>query len=86
MRVNARLEPEVAEKLSLLKAATRSSTSEVIRCAIDVYFEQRVGQERTPYRILEQAGLVACADGPRDLSTTYKARLSRSLRAKHGHR
>jgi hypothetical protein len=86
MRVNARLEPEVAQKLSWLKAATGGSTSDVLRCAIDVYFEQSVGQQRLPYPALEKAGLLACADGPRDLSRTYKARLARSLRAKHGHR
>jgi hypothetical protein len=86
MRVNARLEPEVAEKLRLLKATTGASTSDVLKRAIDVYYQQRMGPGRSPYTALQAAGLLACADGPADLSRDYKAELAKRLGSKHGHR
>ena len=38
------------------------------------------------YGVLDRNGFIGCAEGDRDLSTTYKARLTESLRRKHGHR
>lgn len=86
MRVNARLQPEVAQKLTLLKAATGASTSDVLKCAIDAYFQQAVGRPQLPYPALQNAGFIGCASGPPNLSRTYKARLGRSLGKKYGHR
>ena len=41
-----------------------------------------VERETRPYDVFAQHGFIGCADGPPDLSTTYKAVLTESLEAK----
>ena len=77
-RVNARLSPEVARKLAYLQRRTGKSASEVLVESIERHHAAVTTEDEGP-TLLEQAGFVACADGPADLSTTYKDALSSSL-------
>jgi len=85
-RVNARLDAESAEKLASLARDEGKSVSDVLRVAIERYYEQARSAHAAAAGILERNGFIGCADDDRDLSTTYKRRLTESLQRKHGHR
>lgn len=70
-RVSARLNPEVARKLADLQRRTGKSVSEVLAESIERH-HAAVTAEGEASTLLEQAGFVACGDGPADLSRTYK--------------
>jgi predicted DNA-binding protein len=80
-RINARLPPDVARKVAFLEKRTNKSTTEVVVQSIEHYYEA-VKDGGTAARTLEQAGFVGCATGLPDLSSSYKAELSRSLAKK----
>jgi hypothetical protein len=82
-RLNARIDAPLAKKVAALRRATRQTTTDVLRVALERYYDA-VAREARPYEILVSGGFVGCADGPVELSSTYKAELSRSLGAKHG--
>jgi hypothetical protein len=78
-RINARLPPDVARKVAYLERRTKKSTTEIVTESIDRYYAAIVDGEGSPAQVLERAGFVACARGPEDLSTSYKADLARSI-------
>ena len=82
MRINARLEPPLAKKIAYLKAKSGATTSDVLKRAIEVYYDQEAEASTSPLAALEKVGFVACAEGPRNLSSRYKAELTRSLKGK----
>jgi hypothetical protein len=79
VRINARLEGELARKLSYLRERTAQSTTEVIRTAIEAYFEQVAGAAG-PGVLLRD--FVGCASGSPDLAERYKAELGGSWSSK----
>jgi hypothetical protein len=81
-RINARLPPEVARKVAYLERRTNMTTTEVVLASIEAYYDAVAKEEAAPADVLARAGFVACAEGPADLSTSYKADLARSLRKK----
>ncbi|MFN5387833.1 MAG: ribbon-helix-helix protein, CopG family [Pseudanabaena sp.] len=87
MRVNARLDSDRASKFNYIRQRTNQGTSEIMKVAIDLYYE-RLRQETTvkPLQLLQQAGLIGCAEGEPDLSVNYKQYLTESLNEKYGHR
>jgi hypothetical protein len=87
MRVNARLDSDRASKFNYIRQRTNQGTSEIMKAAIDLYYE-RLRQETTvkPLQLLQQAGLIGCAEGETDLSVNYKQYLTESLNEKYGHR
>jgi Ribbon-helix-helix protein, copG family len=87
MRVNARLDSDRANKFDYIRQRTNQGTSEIMKVAIDLYYE-RLRQETTvkPLQLLQQAGLIGCAEGESDLSANYKQYLTESLNEKYGHR
>lgn len=76
-RVNARLSAEVARKVSYLERRCGLTTTQVILESIEHYY--RAVAEEPPSALEALAGFVGCAEGPADLSSTYKSELSRSL-------
>lgn len=86
MRVNARLDQDRSRKLAMLRQITELKVSEIVKRAIDVYYDQVKGTQASPAEILTAAGFVGCARTDPDLSETYKDRLSASLAAKHDYR
>jgi hypothetical protein len=82
-KVNARVTPDIAEKLQEIVRATGSSMSEVIANAIEAYYAQGMRMSAaTPYEIAVQSGIIGCAAGPKDLSRNYKRLLTESLEEK----
>jgi hypothetical protein len=86
MRLNARLPEELARKLEALERATGQSTSNVVRVAIERYFNEICGPGRSAREAIYLSGLVGCGEAEVDLSTTYKSRLHEGLGRKQGHR
>jgi hypothetical protein len=86
MRLNARLTDELARKLEALERATGQSTSDVVRSALERYFDEVCGPARSAKNAILGSGLVGCGEAEADLSATYKVRLHEALGRKHGHR
>jgi len=78
-RINARLPPRLAEKLSELQKRTGKSVTELLQAALEQYYDTSSATER-PGELL--ADFVGCVDGPPALSSTYKKALRRSLEGK----
>jgi predicted transcriptional regulator len=86
MRLNARLPEELVRKLEALERATGQSTSNVVRAALERYFDEVCGPRRSTREAILASGFVGCGEAEADLSATYKARLHEGLGRKHGHR
>jgi Ribbon-helix-helix protein, copG family len=84
-RVNARLDSTQAGKLAYLSEATGQSASDVMREAVDRYYEQVKSEKGKDRRILNSL-IGKYEGGPADLSENYKQYLTESLTKKHGHR
>ena len=84
MRINARLDDEHMEKLEFLKNKDHLSTTDVLKQAIDVLYEQRKMQNRSKLQQLLQSDFIGCAEGPEDLSERYKDYLTEGWAEKHG--
>jgi hypothetical protein len=80
-RINARLDGDLAGKLDYLRQRTGATTTEVLRASLEAYFEQVKSRDK-PEHLL--ARFIGCAEGPEDLSSTYKAEVTQSLATKVG--
>jgi predicted DNA-binding protein len=78
-RINARLPPEVAQKVAYLERRMNMSTTEVVRESIERYYAALTEENGASAQALERAGFIGCASGPTDLSISYKAELGRSI-------
>lgn len=83
MRINARLDDEVARQLETLCRVTGLPRSEVLREALRRYHTEIAAGDERPGPRIRAAGLVACGDGPEDLSDRYKTYLGDDLDARH---
>ena len=72
MRINARLDESRSRKLEFLSRATDLSTSDIVKQAIDVYYDQVRGQRPRPAEVLSNSGFIGCGEASSDLSERYK--------------
>ena len=72
MRINARLDESRSRKLEFLSRATDLSTSDIVKQAIDVYYDQVRGQRPLPAEVLSNSGFIGCGETSPDLSERYK--------------
>jgi len=79
-RINARLDADLARKVEALRKRTGKSTTEIVKASLESYYVS-VTREANPAALL--ADLTGCAEGPRDLSESYKSELTSSLSRKH---
>lgn len=86
MRISARLDDERTRKLDFLARATDQGTSEIVKRAIDVLYEEVRARRPRPGEVLRKTGFIACGEADPDLSTRYKEELVELLNAKHGDR
>jgi len=86
MRINARLTDELTRELMALERTTCQSRSEIVRAALERYFDDARPSERSAGDAIHAAGLVGCGEAEADLSGSYKSLLRESLERKHGHR
>lgn len=78
VRINARLDAELARKVQALCRRTGRSTTEIVKESLESYYQTVT--RGSPAAAL--ASLVGCAAGPPDLSETYKDQLTHSLARK----
>lgn len=85
-RVNARFDADVQVKLEFLARELDRSTSDVLREAINCYYESLKSQSARRRSFL--GGLIGTAQGalPADLSENYKHHVVAAVGKKHGHR
>jgi hypothetical protein len=79
-RVNARLDPDLAQRLLLVRDRTGQSTSDLLKASLRAYLDQ-VESRAGAAELL--ADFVGCARGPKGLSASHKAELAQSLEKKH---
>ncbi|NJM66199.1 MAG: CopG family transcriptional regulator [Acaryochloris sp. RU_4_1] len=83
MRINARLDDEYVLKLNYLQRQTEKSVTEIIKLALDAYY-QEFAQQKHPIDILADSGFIGCGEAGSHLSTDYKSELTDSLEDKYG--
>lgn len=79
VRINARLDADLARKVRELCHRTGRSTTEIVKESLESYY-QTVARSSNPATAL--ASLVGCAAGPTNLSATHKHHLTQSLARK----
>jgi hypothetical protein len=80
-RLNARLTPDLAERLERARALSKKSTTEIVHEALSAYCDAAL--DAVPVgAILAEVGLVGCAEGPADSSTRTKEAFADGLRGK----
>jgi hypothetical protein len=75
-RINARVDPDLARKVRALRDRTGRSTTEIVKASIEAYYDSVTGSAN-PAALLSE--LIGCANGPADLSATYKRHLTESM-------
>lgn len=83
-KISARLDAERSRKLDVLMRTTHQGVSEVIKVALDLYYDHARAGRRPAGEVLRASGFIASGEGAADLSETYKDELTRSLADKHG--
>ncbi len=58
------------------------STTEIVVTSIERYYDAMTQAGGTAADALAEAGFIGCAEGPADLSSSYKAEMGRSLAKK----
>lgn len=82
MRINARLTPDLAEKLQHLIHLRGEKISDIIKASLEQYYNACI-QEINSAKILEQSGFIGCSQSDADLSENYKKYLGKNLDEKH---
>jgi hypothetical protein len=85
MRINARLDNPHASKLAYIRQQTHQGVTEVIKIAIDIYYEQLRQECQNPLALFTQTGFIGCGESDADLSANYKSILQSELQAKYDH-
>lgn len=86
MEVNAQVNDDIANKISLIQQQTQQDISEILKKAIELYYQTLQTQPKTPLQILEESGFIGCFEDDPDLSSNYKQVLTESLAKKYDHR
>jgi hypothetical protein len=85
-KISARLDAERSRKLDVLMRTTHQGASEVIKMALDLYYDQARAGRRPAAELLRATGFIASGEAASNLSESYKDELTRSLADKHAPR
>ena len=83
MRINARLDEEYADKLAYIQQQTNQAVTDVIKSAIELYYQQLQQKQKNALLMLTQTGFIGCGHTDSDLSVNYKLILRDGLKAKY---
>ncbi|MEH2307157.1 CopG family transcriptional regulator [Nostoc sp.] len=86
MRINARLDDEYADKLAFIQQQTNQAVTDVIKSALELYYQQLQQEQKNPFSMLTQTGFIGCGETHPDLSVNYKSILRDGLKAKYDYR
>jgi predicted metal-dependent hydrolase len=86
-QINAQFDLETTDKLAYIQQLTNKALSDILRAAIDDYYQKlKLKQRKTPFELLEESGFIGCCSVESDLSVNYKEVLATELKAKYGNR
>jgi hypothetical protein len=85
MRISARLDNSLADKVKHLVRVRREKISDIVKASLEQYYESCMQQQNSAL-ILEKTGFIGCAEGPEDFSDNYKQYPSEDLDEKFDHR
>ena len=86
MRINARLDEEYADKLAFIQQQTNQAVTDVIKSALELYYQQLQQQQKNPFLMLTQTSFIGCGEAHPNLSINYKSILRDGLKAKYDYR
>lgn len=78
-RINARLDDALAAKVEEIRRRTGMTLTEIVEAALEAWTTQASQARPGPARAFEAAGFIGSGRGPKTLSRTSKAELTRSL-------
>ncbi len=79
MDINANLNGETAEKIIFLQKKKALDVEDVLKNAVDVYYEQEINKHKSTYEIFAESGLIACFEGDSNLSKDAEKYLRDSI-------
>lgn len=86
MRLNARLDDELARKVEFLKETTQESYTDILKKALNLYYEQVSAGKSKPIDLIRKNLFVGCGEAVEDLSKNYKQHLREGLGEKLDYR
>jgi len=72
MRINACLTSDFDTKVDFLLQKTGLSITDLIKDALNQYYNKMISEESVSYRIIAEAGFIACGESDEKLSPEYK--------------
>lgn len=82
-----RYDERVKRELDFIKSYFDSNQSQAIKDAIHAFYQHLKMEEQaqlSPKQIFEESGFIGCFQAEKNLSTTYKKKITKSIKAKHG--
>jgi hypothetical protein len=86
MEIKTQITEAEANKIAFIQQKTNKDISEILKLAINLYYNHLQTPLEPSLQILEQSGFIGCCSVESDLSTTYKSVLSNQLNQKYDHR
>jgi hypothetical protein len=86
MEITVQVTQIEADKIAFIQQQTNQDISEILRLAIDLYYDHLQAPLDPSLQILEASGFIGCCSVESDLSTNYKSVLSSQLNQKYDHR
>ncbi|MCC5606392.1 CopG family transcriptional regulator [Nostoc sp. CHAB 5834] len=86
MRINARLDDEYADKLAFIQQQTNQAVTDVIKSALELYYQQLQQEQKNALSMLTQTAFIGCGHTDSDLSGNYKLILRDGLKTKYDYR
>ena len=86
MQIHPELNSDSANKLAYIQQQTQQDVNELIKTAIDDYYQKLQHPPKTPLEALTQSCFVGCGSAEPDFSVNYKTVLQKELQQKYDHR
>ncbi|MEX0374904.1 ribbon-helix-helix domain-containing protein [Spiribacter pallidus] len=83
IRINARIDAAQAAQIDTICEREGINRTDLLRRAIDYYYQSLVLEKRAARDVLTSSGLIGCAEGPNDLASQDKRYLTEQLRRRH---
>lgn len=86
LQIHAELDSVSADKLAYIQQQThQQDMNELIKSAIDLYYQTLRLPSQTPLETLMQTGFIGCGSAEPDLSVNYKVLLQADFQHKYDH-
>lgn len=79
VKINARLDDALAKRVAKLMQRTGKPLTQIVKEALARHCDAELVASPPPFEALTNSGLIGVAEGPADLSTSYKGELRESL-------